>query len=54
MKPATRNETYPLTRRDFVRLAVLAASGAALGLETGGQSIPAAARPIIGLSLIHI
>jgi sugar phosphate isomerase/epimerase len=50
MKPATRNETYPLTRRDFVRLAVLAASGAALGLETGGQSIPAAARPIIGFS----
>jgi sugar phosphate isomerase/epimerase len=50
MKPETRIEISPLTRREFVRVAVLAASGAALGLEAASQSVPPAPRPIIGFS----
>ena len=50
MKPESRLEFSPLTRREFVRVAVLAASGAALGLDAAGQSGPPAPCPIIVFS----
>ncbi|MGA2018334.1 MAG: sugar phosphate isomerase/epimerase family protein [Opitutaceae bacterium] len=39
-----------MTRREFVRASILAASGVALGLNAAGSERPAPPRPIIGFS----
>jgi sugar phosphate isomerase/epimerase len=50
MKSTTRPETSPLTRREFMRVTALAASGAVLGLDAAAQSASPASRPIIAFS----
>jgi sugar phosphate isomerase/epimerase len=50
MKTPYRPEMTPLTRREFIGLAALAASGTALGLEAAAKVSPLASLPIIAFS----
>jgi sugar phosphate isomerase/epimerase len=50
MKPRISREFSPLTRRDFVRLAALATTGAAIGLKGAPAEGPVTGRQIIAFS----